>query len=343
MAAYLQLQCILYCSTSCTLYRTSPLSSRDFACSRVGCHVHPTPIDSLDDRMASTSPQTRFSGYTSCTSSRACPIVALQILLDRTPVCPTPQIDAWHWSRLPGQIALIVVRLLNRRNHSTFLIYGGRDSSGQNRLADISPMDAHHLAIAALQQVTHDTSLHRHRDAASLPHSPNATGTDMKNNATDHDSACAHERSQNIPGTLRIAPDVEGSQESRNSANLALQPVSSNNSQSAADGHDVSTPPTSSSDGLSSQSASQDAEISQLSQLSHLAAAQQPMGHTATSRPDPAMSSTAGYKRTADGQVKPPSPPCPHGARSRGHSRNTSTLSNISSSTNGRIGEVNND
>ncbi|KAH8602084.1 hypothetical protein B0O99DRAFT_499856 [Bisporella sp. PMI_857] len=120
---------------------------------------------------------------------------------------------------------------------------------------------------------------------------------------------------------------MEDSQES------AVQPISSNNSQST---DSASTPPTSSSDGFSSQSTNQDNQLSQLSQLSQLAAAQEPLISSETTRPNIA---TAGQKRTADGHVKAPSPPSPYGPR-HGHSRNTSAVSNVSSVASSRIGEL---
>jgi hypothetical protein len=205
-------------------------------------------------------------------------------------------------------------------------------------------MDAPLFASATLPQESHHSSHRRHRDVASQSPSPNATGTNMENNTIERDSAGAQEPPQRRTGTREVASDLGGSQDSYNSTNLAQQAASSYNSQSAAEGHDaISKPPTSSSDGPSSQGTNQEGQISQLSQLSHLAAAQQPMVENPASQPDPVTTSTAGHKRTADGQVKPSSPPSPNGPRNRGHSRNTSAVSNISTSTTGRIGEVNND
>ncbi|TAQ84825.1 hypothetical protein B7494_g6855 [Chlorociboria aeruginascens] len=81
----------------------------------------------------------------------------------------------------------------------------------------------------------------------------------------------------------------------------ALASSSSNNSQETTDSHDASTPPTS--DGFSSQSTNPDGHLPQPSQLSPLAAGQDPLVNTDNSRPS--IASTAGQKRTADGQVKP--------------------------------------
>jgi hypothetical protein len=209
---------------------------------------------------------------------------------------------------------------------------------------DGSLMDPHEVAIAALNQVAQ--SPHRRQpsagNVASSRSDPNATGVDMKSNAREENAAGAQEQSQHMGGSGGTTSNAGGSQESQSSTARALQSTSSsNNSQSTADGHDgVSTPPTSTSDGFSSQGTTQDGQISQLSQLSQLAAAQQPMATPPAARPNIAVASTAGHKRTADGQVKPPSPASPREFRVRGHSRTTSAVSNISSGTSSRIGEV---
>jgi hypothetical protein len=100
----------------------------------------------------------------------------------------------------------------------------------------------------------------------------------------------------------------------------------------------ASTPPTSTSDGFSSQGTNRDSQISQLSQLSQLAAVQEPLN--AVSGPNISILPTVGLKRTADGELKsatsksPVSPKFPV----RGHVRNRSGVSNASSTS--RIGEV---
>ncbi|KAF7947696.1 hypothetical protein EAE96_008776 [Botrytis aclada] len=125
---------------------------------------------------------------------------------------------------------------------------------------------------------------------------------------------------------------------------IAIAPVS-DNSQSTINGQDaVFTPPAS--DELSSQSTNQDGgPLSQLSQLSQVAAAQQPLESNANTTP-PKISITlnASQKRTADGHVKSrasnstsPSPKGPSSVRS--HTRNTSTVSNASSVAS-RFGEL---
>ncbi|KAH6676409.1 hypothetical protein B0J14DRAFT_476879 [Halenospora varia] len=111
----------------------------------------------------------------------------------------------------------------------------------------------------------------------------------------------------------------------------------SDNSQSTNESQDVATPPTSASEGFSSQSTNQDGPMSQLSQLSQLAAAQQPL--TSTSRPTLSIPSAAGQKRTADGQVKSGGSGSPESPQKRGHSRNTSNVSSASVASS-RIGEI---
>lgn len=205
-------------------------------------------------------------------------------------------------------------------------------------------MDPHELAIAALNQVAAHSSTHR-RDLAAgkTASSPNATGVDMPNNATDDDAANGQESSQTLQGTDGMASKGRASHESQNNTIPGVQSASTTNSQTTAEGHALSTPPTSASDGFSSQSTNPEGQMSQLSQLIHLAAAQPPMTHTPAARPNLPIAPTAGQKRTADGQVKPTlsnSPPSPYGYHARGHSRNTSAVS-ISSTTSTKIGEVN--
>jgi hypothetical protein len=160
----------------------------------------------------------------------------------------------------------------------------------------------------------------------------------MENNAIDHGAGSAHNAFQQAPDTKIAIPDAGRSQESSNDSLPApLVATSSNNSQSATEGHDtISTPQTSSDDGPSSQATSQDPPASQISQL---ATTQELPVNTSALRPGASVPPTAGQKRMADGQVKPPSPPSPAGPRYRGHSRNTSAVSNVSSA-NSRIGEV---
>ncbi|KAJ8060317.1 hypothetical protein OCU04_010651 [Sclerotinia nivalis] len=121
--------------------------------------------------------------------------------------------------------------------------------------------------------------------------------------------------------------------------------TTSNNSQSTIDGHEpVFTPPAV--EEFSSQSTIKDGgPLSQLSQLSQLAAAQLPLENSTTTTPPKAnVTLNASQKRTADGHPKSktsnsnsPSPKAPPPIRS--HTRNTSTVSNTSSVAS-RLGEL---
>ena len=207
-------------------------------------------------------------------------------------------------------------------------------------------MEPYDLAIEALRKV--DTTSHRGNlagQAASSRSSPNAPGIDigppMANNRSDGDAAGSHELSQPLLGTQGCISRSGAGQDLQSNTVRGLQTASSNNSQSTMDGHDVvSSPPTSTSDGSSSQNTNPDRQLSQLSQLSQLAAAQEPLGQTSSTRPNLSVASTAGYKRTADGQVKPLSATSPESPHFGGHSRNSSSVSNVSSATSSRIGGV---
>ena len=185
---------------------------------------------------------------------------------------------------------------------------------------------------------------HRRRDlsvASPRSSAKDATGADM--NTIDDAAACAQEPSQQSQESDAFSLTVGGSQECPNHSTRGLQSTSSDHSQSTADGHEVSTPPTSTSDGFSSQSTNHEGQLSQLSQLSQLAAAAEPMTNTSAARPNLSIAPTSGLKRTADGQVKPSlfnSPTSPHRSKVQGHSRNTSAVSTASTASS-KIGEVN--
>ena len=202
-------------------------------------------------------------------------------------------------------------------------------------------MDPQERAIAALKQVAQSAS---HRDHADKIAFNATTGSDMTK-ATHHNPIVskqvdAHGRSQQLSENDRKLLAKQGGRHDINDAPVIQSSNNGDdNSQSTTDSHDIGTPPTSASEGFSSQSTNQDGPLSQLSQLSQLAAAQEPLASN-TTRPKLAISPTAGQKRTADGQVKPyqSSPPSAQ-VQHRGHSRNVSAVSNISS-TSSRIGEV---
>lgn len=195
------------------------------------------------------------------------------------------------------------------------------------------------LEIAALDSVAQSSG--NGRDTVKTSSSRNA-GIDrpptMDHNTIVDNTANTQEPSQQSSRTGMAVSAIGEGAEDTNSA-TGLPSTSSNNSQSTIDVQDASTPPTSISEGFSSQSTNQDAPMSQLSQLSQLAAAQQPLTSISAARPSTTIAPTAGLKRTADGQLKQAhsnSPPSPH---VRGHSRTTSGVSNASA-TSSRIGEV---
>lgn len=200
-------------------------------------------------------------------------------------------------------------------------------------------MDDHELAIAALKGFAHSSSRDLDVGTVAAPRSTSvATGVDMHKVIVEN--AFQGQGEKEFSG-IHEAMSYRERRGSQSRVTLGFQPPSSNNSQSTTDGRDDAiTPPTSTSDGLSSQSANQEAQLTQLSQLSQAAAGQEHLSSDAsTTRPNLNITVTAGQKRTADGQVKTGvSPTSPHG---RGHTRNTSAVSSASAAST-RIGEVRN-
>ncbi|RDL31976.1 Uncharacterized protein BP5553_09378 [Venustampulla echinocandica] len=219
-------------------------------------------------------------------------------------------------------------------------------------------MEPSELAIAALNEVKDTQSASHRRDPAgkiaTSAFSINATtttttGIDMEasvaGNAIVNSNSTASKPPQRRPLIGNDGMQSAGAEgerrEYQNNATLGMQSTSSDNdnSQSTIDAHDVATPPTTASEGLSSQGTNQDGPLSQLSQLSQLAAAQQPLTNPSATQSNPTIAPAAGHKRTADGQVKPVIPESPNSPLIRGHSRNASAISNLST-TSGRIGEI---
>lgn len=190
----------------------------------------------------------------------------------------------------------------------------------------------------AIATVTETTSAsHRDEEAGRIATSKQNVGTEMNKMANKTQEAPALSRTS--PETDRAATKVEEEIQRKdldkaNPASTNLQSNSSDNSTVDS----VASPPTSSSEGFSSQSTNQEGPMSQLSQLSQMAAAQQPFINTAT-RPNLSISPTARQKRMADGQIKENVSNPPMSPRVRGHSRNASAVSNVSSSST-RLGEV---
>ncbi|KAL2070518.1 hypothetical protein VTL71DRAFT_13544 [Oculimacula yallundae] len=191
-------------------------------------------------------------------------------------------------------------------------------------------MEPHQLALAALDEVAHSSNRNTsHRDAGKVIQAAGHMQSSTKNKGIVMDrGANAHEP---LEPTSANGKDMSLSGQRHHdpsNASLVLKTTaSSNNSQATNDGHDmISTPPTSTSDGFSSQSTTADGPLSQLSQLSQLAAAAEPLVAIPSTRPALSIAPTAGQKRTADGQIKPLSA-SPNSPMARGHSRNTSALS----------------
>ncbi|TVY15749.1 hypothetical protein LARI1_G006979 [Lachnellula arida] len=199
-------------------------------------------------------------------------------------------------------------------------------------------MESHGLEIAALESVAQSSGNGRDTEPSSSRNAGIDRQSTMDHNTIVDNTANAQEPSQQLSRTgMAVSAIGEGAEDTN--ATSGLPSTSSNNSQSTVDVQDASTPPTSISEGFSSQSTNQDAPMSQLSQLSQLAAAQQPLTSISAARPNTAIAPTAGLKRTADGQLKQAhsnSPPTPY---VRGHSRTTSGVSNASA-TSSRIGEI---
>lgn len=168
---------------------------------------------------------------------------------------------------------------------------------------------------------------------------------DSRNKGIVSDAASTRRTSKISVGSSRnISSSEYGPEDSIETSRALKITTSSQNSQSTSEDHDdpddpddPSTPPTSTSDGFSSQSTNLEGCKSQLSQLSQVAAVQLPLSDTSIAQPMHSTTPTAGHKRTADGRVKPLSA-SPDNLKTRGHSRNTSAVSNASSVS--RIGEV---
>lgn len=216
-------------------------------------------------------------------------------------------------------------------------------------------MDPHELAIAALNKVAQSSNYVRVAGSGNVASSSrsnpliDATATRVEdaveNNVLDSSASSPKEISQQIPVGRRRGENNTGEEFDRYQQIVtpALPSNASHNSQDTTDSHDVvSTPPTS--EGFSSQSTNQEGPVTGLSQLSHPAASQDRRpSNTASGNLGLPGILTTGQKRTADGQVKTDSlnsPVSPKSLNRSGHSRSTSNISDISSATSNRIGEV---
>jgi hypothetical protein len=213
----------------------------------------------------------------------------------------------------------------------------------------------HQLALAALGQLAtpnpNPPSPRRDKTGpmAALRSSPDADSNITDSMRDDDTTVVAHQFAQSMSATridrngngngnwtANAIANIAVSRASQESAPQSL-PTSSHSQSTIDTNDDAASPLLFDSDGFSSQNTSQD---SQLSHLSQLAAVQEPM--TDVTQSGAGAPSTAGHKRTADGQVKPPSPNTVQHPQARSHSRNTSSVSNVSSApSSSRMGEVN--
>ncbi|XMA17771.1 hypothetical protein WAI453_010562 [Rhynchosporium graminicola] len=204
-------------------------------------------------------------------------------------------------------------------------------------------MEPHQLALAALDEVAHSRNRSAsHRDASKVIPPVGLMQPRTKNNGIviDNKISGAHETTASPSVSGEIMSISRQRHDNPSNLLLALKTTTSSNNSQATDGHrTISTPPTSTSDGFSSQGTNADGPLSQLSQLSQLAAAAEPLLAISSTRPTLTIAPTAGQKRTADGQIKPLST-SPSSPVARGHSRNTSAVSNASSGASSRIGEL---
>lgn len=211
-------------------------------------------------------------------------------------------------------------------------------------------MDAHELAMTASDAVataaeatTGNVALGRSSEddatGAGRGHDAAKNDVEVTDRASNEDEAALSQPAVEAEGAP-ANPDIAAKDEPMEVLATSLPSNSSLNSQSLDLQDGISTSPTS--EGFSSQSTNPDGPLSQLSQL---AAAQAPLsmsaGEPSGGGGEPltvVTGSTAGQKRTADGQVKTPISPIRHPAG--GHSRNASSVSNVSSAASSRLGDV---
>ncbi len=153
-------------------------------------------------------------------------------------------------------------------------------------------MEPHELAMAALSQVAQSS-----RDGTSAADEPSSRPSGSR--ITNKNSVDNYAR---VPSPLGLLSEtgLAMSQSGRGQESHGRgSTTTSNNSQSTNDGYDAaSTPPTSSSDALSSQSTNAEGALSQLSQLSQLATAQQPVNNTSVARSMNVGIATRSFRQT---------------------------------------------
>lgn len=182
-------------------------------------------------------------------------------------------------------------------------------------------MEPHELAIAALNQFARNTS--NGEKAGS-----GRTNSESCNNAPEPDSK--HFNSTETKDSLN---ENQKNQDNQWAISTEIRSNESNPLSTVEESH-LSTPPTSTSDTVSSHEIiSQDA-LSQISQPTNPDSLPEHINYALTTP------STAGQKRTADGHMKSESPTLSTLQSTRNHNRKTSTGSNVSITNSTRIEEL---
>ncbi|RKF55428.1 hypothetical protein GcM3_201030 [Golovinomyces cichoracearum] len=182
-------------------------------------------------------------------------------------------------------------------------------------------MEPHELAIAALDQVARNSS------SCNRAESGRTSNEGLNSSAGVHSSALVNS------GNDVLMQRGGKEQESQGSSRIDLK-ITGSNPPSTDKESRLSTPPSSNSDTISSQNVKSQGPQSHLSQLSNVAAAQEPLNNAL------ATPLTAGQKRTADGHVKSESPNYSASISKTQHSRKISTVSNGSPANSTRIEEL---
>ncbi|TQS39245.1 hypothetical protein Golomagni_00229 [Golovinomyces magnicellulatus] len=182
-------------------------------------------------------------------------------------------------------------------------------------------MEPHELAIAALDQVARNSISCKRAESGR-------TGNEGLNSS-------AGVRSSPVVNSGNDVSMQQGGKDQENQGSYCIDlKIRGSNPPSTDKESRLSTPPSSNSDTISSQNITSQGPQSQLSQLSNVAAAQEPLNNAL------ATPLTAGQKRTADGHVKSESPNYSASISKTQHSRKISTLSNGSPANSIRMEEL---
>lgn len=182
-------------------------------------------------------------------------------------------------------------------------------------------MEPHELAIAALNQFAQNTS---NREKAGS----DRTNSESCNNKTD-----PHFKVFNSSEEDGHFQEYKKEQENQWGIRTELHSNGSNPPSTIEESR-LSTPPTSTSDIVSSQEINSQDASSHISQLPASAAVSESTNHALTTP------LTAGQKRTADGHMKSESPTLSTLISTRNHNRKNSSSSNVSAANSTRIEEV---